>query len=293
MQLKNSKKSKFASTIQRNLDFPKLLNIPENTYHKESLNQNPNLSNRNSIASNSFNDSFIQRNYINFLEKAKITFSRTNTNILSKTDLETILFNLKKNYNLITTVTEQRNHELNKLTNNLEKEEEKLNKLIDFKEIELPDEKISLRKLGDTNMTKEQLRNHLFELLNEKRSLDEQVNEANEYTKTIEHMIVVEKKRLRLMQEETNQMTEKMNNFNKYNKLIKENLQKTKLKNHNFSTLSEQLDKNIELANNIINENNEKNKILENKIINKEEKVDSLRQTIDFMKQQNKEDFIK
>ena len=80
-----------------------------------------------------------------------------------------------------------------------------------------------------------------------------------------------------------------MNNFNKYNKLIKENLQKTKLKNHNFSTLSEQLDKNIELANNIINENNEKNKILENKIINKEEKVDSLRQTIDFMKQQNKE----
>ena len=293
MQLNNSKKSKFASTKQRNSDFPKLLNIPENTYHKESLNQNPNLSNRNSIASNSFNDSFIQRNYINFLEKAKITFSRTNTNILSKTDLETILFNLKKNYNLITTVTEQRNHELNNLTNNLEKEEEKLNKLIDFKEIELPDEKISLRKLGDTNMTKEQLRNHLFELLNEKRSLDEQVNEANEYTKTIEHMIVVEKKRLRLMQEETNQMTEKMNNFNKYNKLIKENLQKTKLKNHNFSTLSEQLDKNIELANNIINENNEKNKILENKIINKEEKVDSLRQTIDFMKQQNKEDFIK
>ena len=293
MQLKNSIKSKFSSQIKSNIDFPKLTNTPEKSYHKDSINQNANLSNRNSFISNTLNDSFMQRNYINYLEKEKINFNRINTNILSQTDLETILFNLKKNYNLITSVTQQRIHELNNLSNNVEKEEEKLNKLIDFKEIELPDEKISLRKLGDTNMTKEQLRNHLFELLNEKRSLDEQVNIANEYTKTIEHMIVVEKKRLRLMQEDTNQMTEKLNNFNKYNKLIKENLQKTKLKNQNFSNLSEQLDKNIELANNIINENNEKNKALENKIIYKEGNVDNLRQTIDFMKQQNKENFIK
>ena len=293
MQLKNSIKSKFSSQIKSNIDFPKLTNTPEKSYHKDSINQNANLSNRNSFTSNTLNDSFMQRNYINYLEKEKINFNRINTNILSQTDLETILFNLKKNYNLITSVTQQRIHELNNLSNNVEKEEEKLNKLIDFKEIELPDEKISLRKLGDTNMTKEQLRNHLFELLNEKRSLDEQVNIANEYTKTIEHMIVVEKKRLRLMQEDTNQMTEKLNNFNKYNKLIKENLQKTKLKNNNFSNLSEQLQKNIELANNIIDENNKKNKVLENKIIYKEESVENLRHTIDFMKQQNKENFIK
>ena len=88
-------------------------------------------------------------------------------------------------------------------------------------------------------------------------------------------------------------MTEKLNNFNKYNKLIKENLQKTKLKNNNFYNLSEQLQKNIELANNIIDENNKKNKVLENKIIYKEESVENLRHTIDFMKQQNKENFIK
>ena len=293
MKSKKHIKSKFASIIKSNINFPSITNSPEKKLHKESLNQNSNLTDRSSFHSNSLNDSFMQRNYLNYIEKEKLNFNRMNTNILSQTDLETILFNLKKNYNLITTVTQQRNHELNNLTNNLEKEEEKLNKLIDFKEIELPDEKISLRKLGDTNLTKEQLRNHLFELLNEKRSLDEQVNVANEYTKTVEHMIVVEKKRLRVMQEETNQMTEKLNNFNKYNKLIKENLQKTKLKNNNFSNLSEQLQKNIELANNIIDENNEKNKVLENKITHKEESVENLRQTIDFMKQQNKENFIK
>ena len=227
MKSKKPIKSKFASIIKSNINFPSITNSPEKKLHKESINQNSNLTDRSSFHSNSLNDSFMQRNYLNYIEKEKLNFNRMNTNILSQTDLETILFNLKKNYNLITTVTQQRNHELNNLTNNLEKEEEKLNKLIDFKEIELPDEKISLRKLGDTNLTKEQLRNHLFELLNEKRSLDEQVNVANEYTKTVEHMIVVEKKRLRVMQEETNQMTEKLNNFNKYNKLIKENLQKT------------------------------------------------------------------
>jgi hypothetical protein len=257
------------------------------------MSQKFNLSNKNSYISNSGNDSFIQRNYQSYLEKSKIALGRLNTKILSESDLATILFNLKKNYNLIMTVTEQGNLELEHLNNTLEIEEEKLNKLIDFKEIELPEEKISLRKLGDTNMTKEQLRNHLFELLNEKRGLDEKVNIAKEYTKTVEYMIAGEKKKLRKMQEETNQIQEKLNNYNKYNVLIKENLQKTKLKNNNYLDLSKQLQNNIDLANNIINDNNEKNKTLENRIINKEEKVDSLRQTIDFMKQQNKESFLK
>ena len=38
--------------------------------------------------------------------------------------------------------------------------------------------------------------------------------------------------------------------------------------------MSKQLQNNIDLANNIINDNNEKNKILENRIINKEEKCE-------------------
>ena len=262
---------------------------PEKKALYKSANQIPNLSSGNSYISNSCNDSFIQRNYQSYLEKEKKNIERIKSNILSKTDLETILYNLKKNYNLIMEVTQQRNVELNRLSNKVEKEEEKLNKLIDFKEIELPEEKISLRKLGDTNLTKEQLRSHLFELLNEKRDLDEKVNVANEYTKTVEYMIAGEKKKLLRMQEETNQIHEKLNNFHKYDILINENIQKAKIKNNNYSILSHELTKNIDLANNIINDNNKKNKILENRISNKEEKVDSLKQTIDFMKQQNKE----
>ena len=266
---------------------------PEKKALYKSANQIPNLSSGNSYISNSCNDSFIQRNYQSYLEKEKKNIERIKSNILSKTDLETILYNLKKNYNLIMEVTQQRNVELNRLSNKVEKEEEKLNKLIDFKEIELPEEKISLRKLGDTNLTKEQLRSHLFELLNEKRDLDEKVNVANEYTKTVEYMIAGEKKKLLRMQEETNQIHEKLNNFHKYDILINENIQKAKIKNNNYSILSHELTKNIDLANNIINDNNKKNKILENRISNKEEKVDSLKQTIDFMKQQNKENFLK
>ena len=293
MKSQNRIKNSLSKKIRTKLDFPLLSSSPEKNSFNKTMSQKFNLSNKNSYISNSGNDSFIQRNYQSYLEKSKIALGRLNTKILSESDLATILFNLKKNYNLIMTVTEQGNLELEHLNNNLEIEEEKLNKLIDFKEIELPEEKISLRKLGDTNMTKEQLRNHLFELLNEKRGLDEKVNIAKEYTKTVEYMIAGEKKKLRKMQEETNQIQEKLNNYNKYNVLIKENLQKTKLKNNNYLDLSKQLQNNIDLANNIINDNNEKNKTLENRIINKEEKVDSLRQTIDFMKQQNKESFLK
>ena len=293
MKSQNRIKNTISKKIRTKLDFPLLSSSPEKNSFNKTMSQKFNLSNKNSYISNSGNDSFIQRNYQSYLEKSKTALGRSNTKILSESDLATILFNLKKNYNLIMTVTEQGNLELEHLNNNLEIEEEKLNKLIDFKEIELPEEKISLRKLGDTNMTKEQLRNHLFELLNEKRGLDEKVNIAKEYTKTVEYMIAGEKKKLRKMQEETNQIQEKLNNYNKYNVLIKENLQKTKLKNNNYLDLSKQLQNNIDLANNIINDNNEKNKTLENRIINKEEKVDSLRQTIDFMKQQNKESFLK
>lgn len=293
MKSQNRIKNTIYKKIRTKLDFPLLSSSPEKNSFNKTMSQKFNLSNKNSYISNSGNDSFIQRNYQSYLEKSKTALGRSNTKILSESDLATILFNLKKNYNLIMTVTEQGNLELEHLNNTLEIEEEKLNKLIDFKEIELPEEKISLRKLGDTNMTKEQLRNHLFELLNEKRGLDEKVNIAKEYTKTVEYMIAGEKKKLRKMQEETNQIQEKLNNYNKYNVLIKENLQKTKLKNNNYLDLSKQLQNNIDLANNIINDNNEKNKTLENRIINKEEKVDSLRQTIDFMKQQNKESFLK
>ena len=293
MKSQNRIKNSLSKKIRTKLDFPLLSSSPEKNSFNKTMSQKFNLSNKNSYISNSGNDSFIQRNYQSYLEKSKTALGRSNTKILSESDLATILFNLKKNYNLIMTVTEQGNLELEHLNNTLEIEEEKLNKLIDFKEIELPEEKISLRKLGDTNMTKEQLRNHLFELLNEKRGLDEKVNIAKEYTKTVEYMIAGEKKKLRKMQEETNQIQEKLNNYNKYNVLIKENLQKTKLKNNNYLDLSKQLQNNIDLANNIINDNNEKNKTLENRIINKEEKVDSLKQTIDFMKQQNKESFLK
>ena len=130
MKLKNA----ISKKLRAQMYYPSL--SPEKKTLYKSSNQISNLSNGNSYLSHSCNDSFIQRNYQSYLEKEKLNNERIKSNILSKTELETILFNLKKNYNLIMTVTQQRNIELNRLNNTLEKEEEKLNKLIDFKEIE-------------------------------------------------------------------------------------------------------------------------------------------------------------
>ena len=96
MKNKNKIRKSLSKKIRAKLNFPLLSASPEKNIYNQSIGHNLNLSQRNSYASNSFNDSFLQRNYQNYLMKQRVNSVRLNTNILSKTDLETILFNLKK-----------------------------------------------------------------------------------------------------------------------------------------------------------------------------------------------------
>ena len=146
-------------------NFPLLYSSPNRKYNKR---KSVALANRNKNLFNSLNETFIKRNYSNYIDKINSRKIFYNNNIISKNDLDSILFKLKQNYNLITTITQKRNLEIEKLNVILETEKEKLKKIIDFQEIELPEEKISLKKIGDTKMAKEELEIHLRELVNEK-----------------------------------------------------------------------------------------------------------------------------
>ena len=247
--------------------------------------------NRNNKLFNSINESFLKRNYINYINKMTIKNNYVNNNIISKNDLDNILYKLKQNYNIITTITQKRDSEINKLNLTLESEQEKLKKIIDFQEIELPEEKISLKKIGDTKMTKDELEIHLRKLVNEKRELHNKVLISNQYSKTVEYMLNEEKRKVLNIQEETNQIQEKLNNFKKYHDLINDNLKKTQLKNNNYIELNNKLQNDINLANKIIKYNNEKNDRLENIIDSKGEKMDNLKQKIISLKESNKEEF--
>ena len=52
-------------------------------------------------------------------------------------------------------------------------------------------------------------------------------------------MLDEEKKKILNIQEEINQIQEKLNNFKRYHNLICDNLNKTKLKNNNYIELNE------------------------------------------------------
>ena len=289
MENKTKNDALFKKTIKKyKSNFPLLYGSPNRKYNN---GKNPSLTNRNKNLFNSINETFIKRNYSNYIEKINSKNMFYNSNILSKNDLDSILYKLKQNYNLITTITQKRNLEIEKLNTNLETEKEKLKKIIDFQEIELPEEKISLKKIGDTKMTKEELEIHLRELVNEKRQLDEKVFIANQYSKTVQYMLDEEKKKVLNIQDETNQIQEKLNNFKRYHNLISDNLNKTELKNNNYIELNEKLQNDIDLANKIISMNNEKNEILDNRIFSKEEKMDNLKNKIISIKETNKDEF--
>ncbi len=140
-------------------------------------------------------------------------------------------------------------------------------------------------------MTKEEIEKHLRDLVNEKRDLDYKVNVANEYSKTVKYMLENEKNKVLKIQDEINQIQEKVNNCIRYHNLIHDNLNKTQLKNDNYSELNNKLQNDIDLAEKIINDNNSKNENLNNNIFLREEKVEDLKQKIKELKYQNEIEF--
>ena len=293
MEKKRKNITNYKKTIKKNKsNFPLLYNSPNKSDKKRN---NGSLTDRNNQLFNSIKESFLKRNYDNYINKmnSKKNYININNSILSKNDLDNVLYKLKKNYNLITTITQKRESEIETLNMTLESEQEKLKKIIDFQEIELPEEKISLKKIGDTKMTKEDLEKHLRDLVNEKRELDTKVFIANQYSKTVEYMLNDEKRKVLNIQEETNQILEKLNNFKIYHNLINDNLNKTKLKDNNYFELNQKLQNDIDLANKIICENNEKNDRNENRITSKEKNMNNLKQKIASLKRLNEEEFEK
>ena len=227
------------------------------------------------------------------MEKINNKKNNFTSQILSENDLNVLLYKLKNKYNLITTINQKRNLELEKLNSSLLAKQEKLNKIIDFQEIELPEEKISLKKIKNTKMTREELEKNLRDLDNEKRELDSKVYIANQYSKTLQYMFDEEKKKILNIHDETDQIQKKLNNLQRYHKLIIDNMNKTNLKNNNFNELNEKLQKDINLSNKIIKENNEKNEFLERKIIEKQKKIYKLKKKITSLKIQNKKEIEK
>ena len=167
---------------------------------------------------------------------------------MSETELNALLYKLKNYYSDVLTINNKKEESLTLLKETLKFEQFKLNQVIEFQDIELPDEKISVKNFNELKLTKNEVEKKLRNLLKEKQYLDELLKNAGEYFKTIEYMCEDEKNRFMEIKKETNIIEERINNVKQYQRIVDYNLGKDKIKNEEEKEINTKLDQDIELV---------------------------------------------
>jgi hypothetical protein len=209
---------------------------------------------------------------------------------MTETELNTLLYKLKSYYSDVITLNNKKEESLILLKQILNKEQFKLNQVIEFQDIELPEEKISVRNFNELKLTKDEVEIQLKQLLKEKQNLDELLKNAEEYFKTIEYMCEDEKNRFMEIKKETNVIEERINNVNQYQRIINYNLGKNKIKNEGEKEINGKLKKDIELVEKVNENQKKKNELLDRIIFLKGKKVEELKRKLIELKRQNKKD---
>ena len=153
---------------------------------------------------------FFERNYNSYLDKLFNKRNFINSAMIKKDELNDLLYKLKNYNNEIMTYTRQKNESIKHLKNNLKLIEYKYNKLQELQDIELPDEKISVKNFNEIKMTKDDMEQKLYLLMKEKQDVDYSLKNEEEYNKTIEYMFEDEQNRLLSIKRETNIIEQKL-----------------------------------------------------------------------------------
>ena len=234
---------------------------------------------------------FYTRNYDKYLEKINQRNKRT-SKLISEQELNNILYTLKKFYSDVIDINRKKNEKITYLKKTLNYEEDKLNQLKEFQDIELPDEKISVKNFNELKVSKTQVEKQLKNLLKEKQNLDDLIKNESEYFRTIEYMCEEENNRFKEIKQETNIIEERINNVAHYQKMIDNNINKEKIKNNEEKIIEDKLKKGKELLDLISLNQKIKNENIDKMILNKEKGVEELKDKLLEIKRQNKIDNI-
>lgn len=235
-----------------------------------------------------FSSEFYKRNYDMYISKINRRNKYYNSKLMTETELNTLLYKLKSYYSDVITLNNKKEESLMLLKQILNKEQFKLNQVIEFQDIELPEEKISVRNFNELKLTKNEVEIQLKNLLKEKQNLDELLKNAEEYFKTIEYMCEDEKNRFMEIKKETNVIEERINNVNQYQRIINYNLGKNKLKNEGEKEINGKLKKDIDLVEKVNENQKKKNELLDRIIYLKGKKIEELKRQLIELKKQNK-----
>ena len=231
---------------------------------------------------------FFARNYDNYLEKVKQRNKVYNSTLKSEFELNSLLYKLKNYYSDVVSINTKKKQTIIYLRKTLGFEEFKLNQVIELQDIELPDEKISVKNFNELKLTKNEVEKQLRNLMKEKQHLDELIKNESEYFKTIEYMCEEEKNRFKEIKKETNIIAERINNVKQYQRIIDYNLGKEKIKISEEKILEDKLGKGMELIEQVNLAQKEKNERLNKIIYEKERQVEELKARLLAIKRQNK-----
>ena len=279
---------------RENLNFPRIkssksVNFENISGNTSSLHKGNNKSNQKNIFKE-FSSDFYKRNYDMYISKINRRNKYYHSKLMSEEELSSLLYKLKSYYSDVLTLNNKKEETLLLLKQTLNKEQFKLNQVIEFQDIELPEEKISVRNFNELKLTKDEVEIQLKKLLKEKQNLDELLKNAEEYFKTIEYMCEDEKNRFMEIKKETNVIEERIHNVNQCQRIINYNLGKSKIKNEEEKEINGKLKKDIDLVEKVNENQRKKNEYLDRIIFLKGKKVEELKRKLIELKKQKKID---
>ena len=287
MDPRKTKSNKFniykKSTAPKYQKFPSLYSA-NNYNHRNSQPKRKKL-NRSS-------SSFYQRNYTNYLEKINNKNNSINSSLLRQSDLSTLLYKLKNYDNQIMTYSNEKKKAIKVLEDLLKVKEFKLNKLQELQDIDLPDEKISVKNFNELKMSKVDIEKKLNFFLKAKEEISYSLKNEIEYNKTVEYMFEDEQTRLEDIKKNIHIAEDKLKNIAKYQRIINDNLKKTSIKQGNFSELNTKIQKDMTLIDKVYSKQKYDSGKLDIEIDDKEHEIRLLEEQVVKLKEYNSHDLL-
>ena len=227
---------------------------------------------------------FFDRNYNNYLVKIYRKNNSSNRSVLKVNQLNTLLYRLKNYYNEIKTYNGQKLNILNSLKKELNTNELKIKNLQDFQDIDLTEEKISIKNFNELKLSKEEIEKKLFILIEEKNKIEYSLKNQEEYNRTLEYMLEDEQTRLFTIKKDSLEILEKINNLNRYQKIVQSNMNINDKEEEKFLELNNKIDNDLNIVQKVEFEQNLTNDKIKYKIYLKENEVKILEERIKKLK---------
>ena len=275
------------SKASKKIIYPNLNSNGKSSDNFKSLLSSTTKSMNTKRSLNRTDSTFLERNYDSYIHKIMKEKKLSNSSIINSNKLNSYLFNLKKYYDELKTYNKNTSNRIMSMSKTLREEIDKRMKMEELKEIDLLDEKVSIKNFNYNfqNLSRKKIEEILFSLINKKKSIVDSLKDQEDYNRTLQYMLEVERNEIVSKKNEEEKIMDKINNLNKYQKIIDSNIFESFKKQNSYKTLIKGVYKDIKLVREIkVNQyiNSEK---LNNIIIQKEEEIKFLEEKIKEIKE--------